>query len=100
MEEKTRRCKYCNSEIKIKPGINNWKNLFRKPTFEDWITLFIIIMLLVSAYAYKSDLKAIVDYYEDENYCNNQLNQRQDYIKNSFQFNNISNISIKGNGQY
>jgi hypothetical protein len=55
---KDRQCPYCKQSYKTKVGMDNWKNLFRKPTLDDWITLFILIMLFFAAYAYVHDTKA------------------------------------------
>jgi len=52
---KTRICPHCKQEYKIKVGIDNWRNLFRKPTTEDWISLIILILIIAAAYAYKVD---------------------------------------------
>jgi len=60
------RCKYCGSEYNQKRGLHNWKNLFRKPTIDDWITLFIIIMVLFSVYAYKADIKVCREYIKQQ----------------------------------
>lgn len=54
----TRICPYCKQEHKTKVGVDNWKNLFRKPTMEDWITLVILILLLAAAFAYTTETKA------------------------------------------
>jgi len=75
-KEKVRKCKYCGSEIKIKTGLHNWKNLLRKPTLEEWITLFIILMMVISTYVYKQDIERIVDYYEGGDYCSQELKQQ------------------------
>jgi len=102
MKEKTRRCKYCNSEIKIEVGIHNWKNLLTKPTLEEGITFFIILILIVSVYTYKSDLNNIINYYENESYCNIQRNinlQRdinQSLLTNQF-LNNQNNLIDSSN---
>ena len=58
-EEKknVRSCPYCKSPYETKVGLNNWKNLFRKPTMDDWITLFILILLIVASYAYVQETK-------------------------------------------
>lgn len=56
-----RTCPHCKQKWDIKPGLNNWKNLFRWPTFDDWLTLFIITMVLLSAWAYKSDTQVCRD---------------------------------------
>ena len=103
MENKTklRKCKYCGSEIKINPGLHNWKNLFRKPRFEDYMTLFLIFMIIISSYAYKSDLKSIIEYYENESYCNikNNLQPHQtDNLINSL-LNNSVNISYSSDSK-
>lgn len=98
MKEKIRRCKYCDSEIKIETGLHNWKSLFKKPTLEEGITFFIIIMLIVSAYAYKSDLNTIIDYYENETYCDLQRNinlqENINQLINNPLLINSSNLSI------
>jgi len=52
-----RHCPYCNNEIDITVGVHNWKNLFKKPTFNDWMTLIMLILVVVSAYAYNHDMK-------------------------------------------
>lgn len=36
-------------------GVKNWKNLFRKPTGRDWMLLFVIVLFLFGAWAYKHD---------------------------------------------
>lgn len=38
-------------------GLKNFKNLFRKPTSNDWFVLFIIIMTIVGSYFYYEDTK-------------------------------------------
>jgi len=53
-----RKCPYCKQEYKTEIGINNWKNLFRKPTLDDWIVLIIIILILIASYAYTLETKA------------------------------------------
>jgi hypothetical protein len=53
---KIRTCPVCKQEIQIKPGMDNWKNLFRKPTLEEWITLFLLISVLALYYVYKYDI--------------------------------------------
>lgn len=40
-----------------KRGMHNWKNLFRKPTLQDWIIFFMLIMLFVMSWAYKRDVQ-------------------------------------------
>lgn len=64
-EEKTkeeklhdRLCPHCHQPVKTKVGLGNWKSLFRKPSMDEWITLFILIMLILAAFAYNNDTKA------------------------------------------
>lgn len=54
---KIRNCPHCHQTYEIKTGINNWKNLFKKPTTEDWITLFILIMIILASFAYTTETK-------------------------------------------
>ena len=70
---KKRKCRYCGSEVEIKTGTDNWKSLFRKPSLDEWITLFIIIMVILSSYAYKHDIKQITEFYTNESYCTSKL---------------------------
>jgi len=77
MKERERTCKYCKQEITIKPGAHNWKNLFRKPTLDEWITLFIIIMVILSSYAYRHDINSLTDFYTKGDYCNQEIQLEQ-----------------------
>ena len=52
-----RRCPYCKQEYETKIGIDNWKNLFRKPTMDDWIVLIILILIIGAAFAYTTETK-------------------------------------------
>lgn len=56
---KKRICPCCKQEVMIEVGFkkDNFKRLFRKPTLDDWITLFIIAMVILAAYAYSLDTK-------------------------------------------
>jgi len=72
-------CPFCKEPYKIKVGIHNWKKLFRKPTLDDWITLFILIMLSLASFAYIQETKQSKMFIEniDEiclNYNKNILN--------------------------
>jgi hypothetical protein len=66
---KNRICPYCKQEYKTKIGLSNWKNLFRKPTLDDWITLIIIVLVLFSAYAYKIDTQTCRAALENATLC-------------------------------
>lgn len=60
-----------------KRGLHNWKNLFRKPTFSEWIILALLLLGLFIAYAYQHDISA----------C-------REYLNLYAQQNNISNLTI------
>jgi len=96
IKEKKRKCKYCGSEIKVKTGLSNWKNLFRKPTLDEWITLFIITMVILSSYAYRNDINELNEFYTDESYCVRELGlypsitQTDSPIENPFGFVNLT----------
>jgi hypothetical protein len=62
--EKIRLCPTCHQKVKIQPGMNNWKNLFRKPTLEDYITLFIMLAVIALYFFYMYDIKQYTDYIE------------------------------------
>jgi hypothetical protein len=63
----TRRCPYCHQDMNIKKGLTteNVKRLFRKPTFEDFIILFIVFMTIISFLVYTYELKAYQRYIEE-----------------------------------
>jgi len=62
IHKKMRRCPHCNSEIEIK---NPWKALWRMPTLNEWIVLFMLIMILVISWAYKHDTAICREYVEN-----------------------------------
>ena len=73
--------------------MHNWKNIFRKPTLEDYITLFIIFLALFSYYQYSVDINNIIEYYEGGGYCSNQIRlNNQEIIINPLLY--LENISI------
>lgn len=51
-------CPTCHQKVDVQPGLHNAKNLFRKPTLQDWITLAILVLVLVGAYSYNIETKA------------------------------------------
>jgi hypothetical protein len=62
-------CPTCNQEYEVNTGIHNWKNLFRKPTVEDLITLFIIVFVIISYFTYQADMRSLKEYYESGYHC-------------------------------
>jgi hypothetical protein len=75
-----RHCPRCKQEIEISVGLHNWKNLFKMPTFNDWMFLVMLLLVLASAYAYQHDIKACKEYIQNISltpYDNNQFNSNQ-----------------------
>lgn len=62
-----RQCPYCKQTMQVNIGLHNWKNLFRKPTIDEWVILFILIMVGFGAWAYKYDLQTCRDQIPKEN---------------------------------
>lgn len=54
----TRICARCKQPYQTKIGVDNWKNLFRTPTLDEWITLIILILLIAAAFAYTTETKS------------------------------------------
>jgi len=93
LEEETKICKYCGSNyIPLKKGLHNWKNLFKWPTFNDFLILFIIILMIFSSWAYKRDIKTCRDYIAEQP-------QRIAELEQSYQekYSNCSNWCIGSN---
>jgi hypothetical protein len=53
---KIRTCPVCGQKTEIKEG-DAWKILFRKPTFNEWVTLVLIIMVIAAAFLYQRDIR-------------------------------------------
>lgn len=66
-KEVVRRCPYCHQDETIKKGLSseNIKRLFRKPTIEDLITLFIVCLTIVSFLVYTYEVNAYKGYIDD-----------------------------------
>ncbi len=60
--EKIRICPNCKQEMKVQVGFHNWKNLFRKPTLDELITLFIIILAIALFFAWQHDINQYKEY--------------------------------------
>lgn len=85
-ETTTRLCPYCHQPTEIKIGLRNWRNLFRWPTIEDFITLFIISLVIFSAYAYQWDTQAMRTTIE------NMTNICTQYCHGEMTFNHTSSL--------
>lgn len=51
----------------MRRGLHNWKNLYKKkPTLQDWIILFMIIMSLFISWAYQRDITICREYIAEQ----------------------------------
>jgi hypothetical protein len=53
--ETIRKCPTCGIEREVNVGVHNWRNLFKKPTTDDWIILIMLILIMFTTYSYKHD---------------------------------------------
>jgi hypothetical protein len=74
-----------------KRGMNNWKNLFRKPSLYEWTILFMLIMGLFMGWAYQRDIAV----------CREYINQQESYYNLTYNLgpnpsllSNLSNFSL------
>lgn len=72
----------------VKRGFHNWKNLFKKPTFQDWLILIMLIIGLFIGWAYNHDTKECRDFlatFEDKacEICNIQIERAVNQQKNN-----------------
>lgn len=51
-----RTCSSCGNKYELKTGIQNWKNLFRKPTLYEVVILVILTLSILSFFQYDSSL--------------------------------------------
>ena len=84
----TRICPYCRSSYEIEPGIRNFKNLFRKPTWNEWFLLIMIIFCIVLGMMYFSETKECRDFINNiDQVCTNYnlkvITPNVTYIKQS-----------------
>lgn len=90
-KEVIRRCPYCHQDMKMHKGLTseNIKRLFRKPTMEDFITLFILFMAITSFLIYNYEIKTYKAYIND-NCPIGQHNQQSIYIPEDLTSINLS----------
>ena len=100
-----RTCPYCKQTYKTKIGTGNWKNLFRKPTLDDWITLIILALLILAAFSYSQETgmcramtsnmeKTCMDYYA---WKNNRNQTNSPLLLPNYTIQNDSNIIVANN---
>jgi hypothetical protein len=61
-EVKTRQCPHCGQQMPIK---DIWKQLWRWPTLNEWLILFMMAMMIFAAWAYKHDIQVCRDFIEN-----------------------------------
>ena len=93
-KEVIRRCPYCHQDMKMHKGLTseNIKRLFRKPTMEDFITLFILIMAISSFLIYHYEVETYKTYIND-NCPIGQHNQQSIYLPEV----SLDNINLSSN---
>lgn len=97
-KEVIRRCPYCYQDMTIKKGLTseNIKRLFRRPTVEDFIMLFIIFLTIVSFLVYTYEVKAYKIYINENcpigihNQQSSEISLPQNLDINKTLFNNES----------
>jgi len=95
--KKYRRCSGCGQLKEIK---SPWKELWKMPTMHEWITLFIIVMVLFVAWAYKHDTQVCRDFIANGSIFIPSNLQVPNYTYSSQLpgFNNIiTNMTVPGN---
>jgi len=58
-KQKIRQCPHCGQQM---PVTSVWKQLWRWPTMNEWIILFMLFMMFVVAWAYNHDTKICKEY--------------------------------------
>lgn len=64
-----RMCPACKQPINVNVGLSgdNFKNLFKWPSFQEWIILIMILMMLALAFSYKVETQLCRDTIQDLN---------------------------------
>lgn len=80
-----RTCPRCGQMREIK---SPYKELFRMPTFQEWITLAIIGLLLLAAWAYKHDTQVCRDFVKNiDDVCLNRFAKNSSILSDSLEIN-------------
>ena len=92
-----RKCPHCNQDMEVTLGLtkNNMKRLLRRPTLEEGITLFIMILAVGSLFIYNTEMKAIDTYIKENCTCTQDFfspNQDSNFI-----INDLTNFKENGN---
>lgn len=86
-----------------KRGLHNWKNLFRKPTLNEWVILAMIIMAMFMGWAYQEDTEGCRETLENIDSicsakCSSYAKQDLNPSNLSFEFNLTMSEFSSGNG--
>ncbi len=85
-----RKCPHCHQDVEVNVGFSkkNIKNLFRKPTIEECIVLFIILVAVISFLGYRINIEMYETYIEENCTCSYDYNQdhNQDKINKDINF--------------
>jgi len=60
-----RKCPTCNQITTVKVGLHNFDKLFRWPSFQEWMILFMLCMLLIMAYFYNIETQVCRETIQD-----------------------------------
>ena len=87
----TRKCPSCNQDVEIDVGLNktNIDKLFKKPTLQEVIILFIIIISIASFLGYRMEINAYKTYMNENCTCD-QYNNPNHPDQNNNQLNIIN----------
>ena len=85
MGEEKKKCPQCGSMYSPrKRGLHNLKNLWAKPTLNDFIMLFILAMVFFAAWGYTEDMKAVSEILEGNCVKTCQLEEfKQNWLANN-----------------
>jgi hypothetical protein len=90
-----RRCEYCGSDYHVKPGLSNVKNLFRKPSWNEWFILALLVMVMIGAYFYWHDIQSCRSVLTNlSSICRDYNKVNNSYSGWTMNFSSIQNISL------
>jgi len=89
-----RKCPHCNQDMEVQLGLSkkNIKKLFKKPTMDQWITLFIMFLAVSSFLIYRYEINATNTYIKENCTCTNDYSQGNNFKIN---FTNIESVTIE-----
>lgn len=89
-------CPYCNQGVMVgengelsKPGMQNAKNLFKKPKKRDWLILGLIALVCITAIFYVRDIRVCNNFYQAVCYCPT-LNQSASHVLSNLSLGNLT----------